>query len=362
MSSSKPELRWGIIGTGWIASIFVNDLLANRPNAPAIHMITAIGSSSKAKGAQFVDRHWKDSSSIKPTVYETYQAVYTSTDVDIVYIATPHTLHKQNCLDAMAAGKHVLCEKPFTINASEAQEVITMARANGVYVMEAVWTRFFPMVLELQNKIQRGVVGRVRRSIVEIGLKADWAEQPSTSRLKDPALGGGALLNIGFYPLTFASVVYGDGLLGEPHPKVKVTSQLMVVEGVDESDAILLTYTAQDGFRSSAICLATVHSRHSSEFGRIEGTEGSIILFTDTGPSSPRGFQIRSKDGKEEKFSFSHEPGTLGFVYEADGVAMDIAAGKLESDVMPLGETLRMMRLMDEIRAQNNFGYPQDDN
>lgn len=215
------------------------------------------------------------------------------------------------------------------------------------------------MMRALQEKIQAGVIGRVRRTFLEIGLSLNWAGLSKDSRLKDPALGGGALLDICIYPLTFASLILGDGKVGDAHRKPSVTSTLTVVDGVDESDVVALRYKADDGFEQSAICLATVHSRQPPEFGRIEGTEGSIILRTDKGPSCPNTLTIKTNEG-EEVFRFDHPSDTMGFIYEADAVAADIAQGKLQNDTMPLAESLRMMRLMDEIRQQSGLVYPQD--
>lgn len=132
-----PELRWGIVGTGWIASMFVADLLVPREDGPAKHIITAVGTSSSIeKGQKFVKDFWKDSTMPHPKVLASYEEVYDSPEVDVVYIATPHSLHAQNCLDAIKAGKNVLCEKPFTINSKQAEEVIAAAKAKGVFLME----------------------------------------------------------------------------------------------------------------------------------------------------------------------------------------------------------------------------------
>lgn len=138
-----PVLRWGIVGTGWIADMFIADLLTPREGGTAKHIITAIGSStSVAKAQSFVDKNWRDSKVPHPKLYGSYQEVYNAPEVDIVYIATPHSLHAQNCLDSIKSGKHVLCEKPFTINAAEAEEVVAAAKAKGVFLMEGKLTRY----------------------------------------------------------------------------------------------------------------------------------------------------------------------------------------------------------------------------
>lgn len=137
MADSLPHVRWGILGTGWISTMFLTDLLKTRPDAEANHTITALGSSSLDKGNKFVQKLWKDApEKPKPQVYADYQGVYDDPNVDVVYVGTPHSLHKKNCLDAIAAGKHVLCEKPFTINAKETKEIIDAAKQKGVFVME----------------------------------------------------------------------------------------------------------------------------------------------------------------------------------------------------------------------------------
>jgi dihydrodiol dehydrogenase / D-xylose 1-dehydrogenase (NADP) len=131
-------------GTGWVSSMFLRDLLTTRPDAKAKHTITAIGSSSIEKGTSFVEKLWeKAPDKPKPQVYADYQGVYDDPNVDIVYIGTPHSLHRKNCLDAIEAGKHILCEKPFTINAKEAKDIVDAARKKGVFVMEGLFTPSF---------------------------------------------------------------------------------------------------------------------------------------------------------------------------------------------------------------------------
>jgi predicted dehydrogenase len=150
--STLPTLRWGIVATGAPSTAFVKDLILQRPDAKAQHIILAIGSSSQSKGEAFVKDHLPILSSL-PRVYEGHETVYTDPEVDIVYIGTPDSFHRQNCLDAIKRGKHVLCEKAFTLNAKEAEEVFEAAREMGVFVMEGMWTRFFPLTTDLQHLI-----------------------------------------------------------------------------------------------------------------------------------------------------------------------------------------------------------------
>ncbi|KAH7163485.1 hypothetical protein B0J13DRAFT_492135 [Dactylonectria estremocensis] len=357
---SGSELRWGVVGTGWIAGMFVNDILAPRASGPAKHVLGAAGTTSSIEKAEkFIDAHWKGDGQ-RPKAYGSYQEVYDAPDIDIIYIATPHSLHKQNCLDAIKAGKHVLCEKPFTINSKEGEEVVAAAKAKGVFLMEAVWTRFFPLTIELEKKIQEGAIGRVWRSIIQIGFGGDWDALPASSRLKDPALGGGALLDLCVYPISYSSLIFGRGQRGEDHPEVKVTSSMDIANGADEADVVTLQYKTPDNHSQTAVCIATVLANSPRDFGRIEGKEGSITLYTELGPSCPTGFRVTNAKGEEEDFPFTHAEGTFGFIYEADAVAQDIFAGRTESARMPLAETLRVMRLLDQIRGQNGLVYPQD--
>ncbi|KAE8334984.1 hypothetical protein BDV24DRAFT_169670 [Aspergillus arachidicola] len=361
--SNIPTLRWGILGTGWISTMFVTDLIAPRKDPQAIHIVTALGSSSEEKGASFVRNIWKDSQATRPQIYDQYQSVYNDKNVDIVYIGTPHAMHKQNCLDAIEEGKSVLCEKPFTINEREAQEVIDAARAKGVFIMEAVWTRFFPLMQSLHDHLYvKRSIGKIHRVFIDFGLDMPLSELPATSRLKDPALGAGALLDIGIYPLTYASLVMGAGKLGKEYPDPKVTSVLTLVDGIDESNAVILRYEAQD---ATAICTSTLSFRTPEKFARIEGSEGIITIF-GVAASCPRVFKLKrtcAGDNQSEKevFRFDHPPGTTGFIYEADAVARDIAHGRMESETMPLDETLRMLRLMDAIRRDGGLVYAQDE-
>ncbi|KAF4445757.1 hypothetical protein F53441_10506 [Fusarium austroafricanum] len=368
---SLPHLRWGILGTGWVSSMFVRDLLVTRPDAQAGHTITAIGSSSIEKGTSFIDKLWKKApEKPRPQVYADYQGVYDDANVDIVYVGTPHSLHKKNCLDAIAAGKHVLCEKPFTINAKEAKDIAEAARKKGVFVMEAAWVRFNPFFEALREEIMvKKSIGEVQRFTIDFGNKFDLSKLPDNHRLKDPALGAGALLDIGFYTLTFASIILGDWKVGKEHPKpTKVLSTLDMNNGIDEANVVVLEYPSSKGVKTG-VCTSSFRYRGPHEFGHILGSNGSISLF---GPavSIPEGFRITEGERpdppaadmrKERVFNVKRHEGTLGFYWEADAVAQDIAKGRTESDVVPLDETVRTMQLMDEIRAVNGLKYPQDE-
>ncbi|KFZ23888.1 hypothetical protein V502_01616 [Pseudogymnoascus sp. VKM F-4520 (FW-2644)] len=372
-----PELRWGILGTGWISTMFVKDLLAPRSSPPAKHTITALGSSSLEKGNAFVEKLWGESAAAappppRPVVYADYQGVYNDGSVDIVYIGTPHSLHRENCLDAIAAGKHVLCEKPFTINAREAQEVVDAARKKGVFIMEAVWTRFTPLFAALRSEIiDKKSIGQVERFFMDFGNYMPLESLPTSSRLRDPALGAGALLDIGIYTLTYASLIMGDFQVGKAHPEPsRVTSSLSLVDGIDESNVVVLEYptTSTSSRTKTAILSSTFRYRSAEDFARIEGSSGTITIF-GPGASIPGGFRMvqgpqpgfGKVDTREvHTYTVERPEGTLGFFWEADAVALDIANGRTENGTMPLEESLRIMKLMDGIRRQGGLVYPQD--
>lgn len=203
-------------------------------------------------------------------------------------------------------------------------------------------------------------IGNIQRVFVDFGIAIPLSELPADSRLKNPALGAGALLDIGIYSLTYASIILGTGRLGNEHPQPKVASTLDVVNGIDESNVVVLSY---DEPKATAICTSTIKNKSSEDFARIEGSEGTITIF-GIAASCPSGFRI-SRTGSDETqieqvFKFDHPPGTVGFFYEADAVAIDVINGRKESGTMPLDETLRMLRLMDSIRADGGLVYPQD--
>lgn len=211
--------------------------MVSRLDAKAKHIIRAIGSSSLEKGKAFLNEYCPTAS---PTVYGSYEEVYSDPAVDIIYLGTPHAFHKQNCLDAIAQGKHVLCEKPFTITAKEAEEVLTAAEAKRVFVMEAMWLRFMPIVQELLRKVhQEHVIGDIRRVICDFGMDMGVRKLGPESRLRNPALGAGSLLDIGIYSLTWGLLSL-DTKLGEKGEKPQLAATQSLYEDIDMATSILL--------------------------------------------------------------------------------------------------------------------------
>lgn len=366
-SSDLPVLRWGIIATGLISSWFVEDLLLPRLDAQARHIIQAVGSSSYEKGQAFARKHCPQ---ITPTIYPSYSQVYADPSVDIVYIGTPHAFHARNCMDAIAAGKHVLCEKAFALNAAEAHDVFAAAKERGVFVMEAMWTRFYPLMRALHNTIhKKREIGRVQRVFCDFSLDMHIAALGPDSRLKNPALGAGTLLDIGIYSLTWGLLAL-DPNIGRDAQNPEIVASQTLSDGVDVATAMILQYPTG----AQAILTSSSSFKTSPDFCRIEGTEGCITV---SGPaaSAPEMFVVHSASKESTRGNIQSNPENdsaseihrfeklgRGFYWEADAVALDISAGRTENAVMPWEETIRVMEILDAVRRQGGATFPQDDN
>lgn len=357
-SEERPTLRWGIVATGLISSWFVADLTIARKDAKANHIIQAIGSSSLEKGKAFVAQHLPNVSTA-PSVYGSYEEVYADPNVDVVYIGTPHAFHKKNCLDAIRYGKNILCEKSFTLNASEAKEVFDTARAKGVFIMEAMWTRFFPLVKSVQKLIHgEKVIGRVHRVICDFAMDQGLDSKGPESRLKNLSLGASSLLDIGIYSLTWAIIGLEQPLDDEhkvAHETPKILSMSTLSDGVDVATSMILQYS--DGRQGIATSHSGTGMQSPSSFCRIEGSDGTIIV-DGWVASVPSSFVLQRRGKEDEKFEFER-PGK-GLYWEADSVALEVAAGRKESETMPWAETIRLMELMDDVRRQGGVVFPQD--
>lgn len=349
-----PELT--VTATGMISEWFVTDLLLpDWPNKRANHVIQAVGSSSLQKGQDFVKKHMSNAPN-KPTVYGSYAEVYADKDVDCVYIGTPHSFHHRNCLDAIKAGKHVLCEKPFTMNSKQAKEVFEAAEKKGVFVMEAMWTRFYPLVRTLQRLLHdEEAIGTIYRIFADFGLDIDIGKLPDSSRYKDPALGAGSLLDIGIYSLTWGLVTLAGGV-GEHAEDPEVASAQTLRDGVDVASSFLLRYPATG---RHAILSSTTNVVSPRTFARIEGSKGVVTV--DGPTSSPESFTIKMHGHEGEGNRYDFEKPGRGFYWEADAVAWDLKEGKKQDEVMPWKETTRVMGILDGIRKRGGARFPVDD-
>jgi predicted dehydrogenase len=315
-------LRWGILGTGLIAGAFAADLVHTDSGE-----IVAVGSRSQAGADAFGDRHKIGRR------HASYQALVADPDVDAVYVATPHPFHHENTLLALEAGKHVLVEKAFTMNAAEAVELVETARARRLFLMEAMWTRHLPHVVEIRRLLAEGALGRVVTVMADHG---QWFAFDRSSRLFAPELGGGALLDLGVYPVSFASMVLGTPTrieaLVEPAPT-----------GVDAQTSILLGH---DG--GAQALLNCTSSAASPTRASIVGTDGRIDL--DEWFYANVGFTFTPRQGSPTRFEAPER--VHGLCYEAAEVARCIGEGLVESPAMPLDESVAIMRTMVAVLAR----------
>lgn len=324
--TEAPPVRWGILGSGGIAGRFAREV-------PVLSSgrVVAVGSRDPARAADVATRHGV------PAAYGSYEELVAAPDVDAVYVATPHSEHRAHALLAIEAGKAVLVEKAFTRNAAEAREVLAAAGERGVFVMEAMWTRFLPQMALARAVVASGLLGDVVTVLADHGQRLD--DQP-TGRLLAPELAGGALLDLGVYPISFA-----HDLLGVPDAVTAVGA--LTATGVDGQETVVLRY----GDRALATCSATLWSRTPTT-ATVCGTEGRLEI---AGPFyAPAAVTVVR--GEERTVV---EPDVVGgFQYQAAEVARCLAAGRLESPVLPWSETIAVMTTMDEARRQLAVTYP----
>jgi predicted dehydrogenase len=322
-----PPIRWGILGAGGIAAQF-----ASAVNQFTRAQLVAVGSRNKDRATRFATSHGI------PQTHVGYQQLVENPRVDAVYVATPHSEHREHALLAIRAGKHVLVEKAFTRNAAEAREVFDAAREAGVFVMEAMWTRFLPHVAALHQVIDAGELGEI------VSLEADHGQfmafDPS-SRLYDPALAGGALLDLGVYPVAWA-----HDFLGVPQSVTAIGTRTET--GVDGQASIVLSY----GERQQAMLHTTLWAKTPTT-SSISGTEGRVHVEGEF--YRPTSFRVERSDGRIWDFD---QPLVNGLQYEAAEVARRVAAGDTESERMTWQGTLDVMATMDEVRRQIGVAYP----
>ena len=324
-------VRWGILGSGFIARKMA-EALAVLPDA----RLTAIGSRARDRAEAFGQEF------DVPHRFECYEDVAACADVDVVYIATPHTCHLQDATGALRVGKAVLCEKPLTVNAREAAALIAEARANKLFLMEAMWTRFVPAVVKLREWIDAGAIGEIRLITADIGWRQPYNAK---SRLYSRELAGGALLDIGIYPVSLASMLLGapSGISSVMHP---------APTGVDAQCAVSLAYP--NG--ALATFAATIQTETSRE-AVVVGTEGWIRIHSPI--TAPEALTLCMPDGEGETIHLQHLGN--GYTHEVIEVMECLRNGRLESDVMPLDESLAIMSTLDAIRAQWGLRYAADE-
>jgi predicted dehydrogenase len=328
--TSDGHIRWGILGTGFIAGLQTRDLIDNG------FTVQAVGSRAPEPGRAFSEKF-----SI-PTVHDSYEALVTDPTVDVVYVATPHTYHHAHALLALNAGKHVLVEKPFTINAREAREIVELAESKGLVALEAMWSRFLPHMRRLREIIRDGTLGEIRKIVAS--HNQNLPKDPA-HRLNDPSLGGGALLDLGIYPVSLAFDVLGT-------PANIKASASMTATGVDRQTAAIFEYP--QGQQALVDCELDAEGANRAA---VIGTEGWI----DIEPTwyNPTPFTRYDTHGNVLE-RFDQPVKGRGMQFQAAEMERLIHAGATAGTVLPPGESVAVMAAMDEIRRQIGLSYEAD--
>ncbi|MBD8043202.1 Gfo/Idh/MocA family oxidoreductase [Arthrobacter sp. Sa2BUA2] len=331
-------LRWGVVATGHIAGRVTEDI-ARLEDA----VLQAVSSRSQSTAVDFADRFGFAASYYDdPVRGKGYRQLFDDPDVDVVYIASPHAQHYELTREALEAGKHVLCEKSITINAAELTDLLEVAAHNGVFLMEAVWTRFLPCINRLWEILSSGELGTIHWVQADLGFPAPY---DPASRLWDPAAGGGALLDLTVYPLTLAV-----GALGFPH-SVQATGSLNQ-DGVDAQNALTLNYASGAQAQLTSSLLSS-----GPRTATISGSEGWVR--TGAPLHNPVELHVQQHLGQARVERFQQVGN--GYTYELREVTRCIQEGLQESPTMPWADSLKTMQLFDEVRAQLGVHYPNDD-
>lgn len=320
------KVRWGILATGTIAATFAGTLLQMGDEAELV----AVASRDEARARDFARRFGI------PKAYGSYEALAADPDVDAVYVATPHSRHDEDVRLLIEAGKHVLCEKSFTADAAQAERIFALAKARGVFVMEAFWTKFIPLYAQIEAALASGEIGEVLTVTAQYGYTT-----AREARKLDPALAGGALLDIGVYAIGFACMVLGY----EPD---EIVGRLTLGEqGTDIANAVMLRYG-----RAMALLTSSIGTK-MPVFGAIYGTRGRIEVPEFKNPEHAFVYV----DGQEPR-ELSAPLSINGYEYQVREAMDCIRAGKLQSERMTGAQTVAVMRIMDEVRRQGGLRFP----
>lgn len=336
VTATGRPIRWGVIATGSIAQRVVHDLALLQDA-----VLHAVSSRSEASARDFAQNFGFTSSYWDSAEGTGIERLLADPEVEIVYIATPHVQHHAAALAALTAGKHVLCEKPLTMDAAQARELAELAQARGLFLMEAVWTRFLPSFRRAVEIVRGGEIGQPRWIQADLGFAP--AFDPG-ARIWDPAAGGGALLDLAIYPLTWALAMLGE-------PSGMTASGTLTPDGIDLQNSLSLAY---DGGAHAQ--LTTSIGAECPSIVSVAGTEGwlqsAAPLF------NPAELIIQPRQGTLRKETF--EVVGNGFSYELREVTRCLQAGLTESPFMTVKESVDMMELLDEARRQMKVRYPSD--
>ncbi|CAN7162925.1 Gfo/Idh/MocA family protein [Massilia sp. LjRoot122] len=327
-------VRWGILGTGGIARAFALGL----KHAPGA-VLAAVGSRTLDSAQAFARE--LGAKGVDTAAYGSYEELAGADGVDIIYIATPHPMHAPNTLLALGGGKAVLCEKPFAMNRREAGEMVALARAKNLFLMEAMWTRFLPALAEVKRIMASGDIGTVTQVHADFGFSATT---DSEHRINKRELGGGALLDLGIYPLSIACALLGKA--------ESVHAEAIVGDsGVDTSTAFIMKH----GGGTLSVCSCSIRARSASEL-IVSGTGGSIRMhrlfhLTDR-------ITVELQDGSSRTIPTPYLGN--GYTHEAIEAGRCLREGLIEHPLMTHEDTLSVMTVLDRIRGQIGLRYPSD--
>lgn len=321
------NFSWGILGPGGIARAFAKDLTLLEG-----HTIGAVGSRSLANAQSFADE-------FGGTAYGSYEELVNDSTIDAIYVATPHPAHHDNVILALNAGKPVLCEKPFAVNAQEAQAMVDAASRNNVALMEAMWARFLPHYAKVREIVASGVLGPI------LSIHADHGQRladQNIPRLVEPNLAGGALLDLGIYPISFAHMILGNPL------SIKSTA-VMTDKGVDAQTSMIFTY--DNGAQS---ILTTTMIEQTPCRAVVAGLNGWLEI--DRTFYNPANMRVVLNDGSITQYPSQYSG--HGLREQAEIFKQLVQSGKFESEILSWQDTVDIMKTMDTVREQIGLKYP----
>ncbi len=325
------QLAWGILGTGWIAGLQTEDLIEHGFN------VVAVGSRTAGSADEFASKYGI------PNAHGSYEDLVADPAVDVIYVASPHPFHEEHALLALNAGKHVLVEKPFAMNAAQAQTVVSRAEELGLVVLEAMWTRYLPHMVRIRELVRGGAIGTVRSVIADHNQNLP---RDPLHRINNPDLGGGALLDLGIYPVSFAYDVLGE-------PTSVIAAATRTATGVDRQTAMILSY----GEDAQAV-LQTTLDLNGPTRAVIVGSEGRIEI-DEVWYNQTTFTRFDGTGAVVEKFDGSVTG--RGMQFQAAEIERLVGAGELANDILPPSQTVQIMRTLDEVRRQIGLTYPMLD-
>jgi predicted dehydrogenase len=321
------NFNWGILGPGGIAKAFAEDLKKLDG-----HSIAAVGSRTLSNAQSFTN-------TFGGTAYGSYEELVADPQVDAIYVATPHPAHKENVILALNAGKPVLCEKPFAVNATEAQQMVDAANKNGVALMEAMWARFLPHYAQIREIIQSGVLGKILTIHADHGQRL--ADQ-NIPRLVEPALAGGALLDLGIYPVSFAHMILGN-------PSKITSSAVLTDKGVDAQTSMIFDYAS-----GAQAVLNTTMIEQTPCRAVVAGLHGWLEI--DRTFYNPASMRVVLNDGATTEYPSSYIG--HGLREQAEVFKQLVKSGQQQSQILNWQDTVDIMKTLDQVRSQIGLKYP----